>query len=396
MLLARADRVPLEFAELARTLCAFAGVSVDGLAELMYQNTRLIIDKGEIGDWVSGKHLPQPRNKQLIWEALATRLRLRPDFDALRKQFDEVYARAAYSRSRRPAVAKVRTDRSLAEVTGAVTPGLPTSAGPTDRPRSEVRDALRIALPFGPEVSIWPGAAHPEHPGVAHPDNREALGELWALFDRVDLREHAFTERPTARRHFWALGSSTSTAEVSQVFGTVVEGAYSGWETPPPVALKWVFGRTSRHGRRYIEGKEVLRALTGLFEARTATLILDPVLDGEWLCTDYVLITRMPNVFTLGAFRDGLSFLSIAGLTGVGTKAIALALRQDHVARELASLAGPSGAYQALLQVGGVSHDGAKATSKAMEAGEIRFLEGETIDVDEERIRAWIAARSTA
>ena len=387
-----ADEMPLAFARCASMLCSFAGVSGSDFVDLIHDVTGVDVDRGEVGDWLSGKHLPHPRNKQLIWESLATRLRSRSDLDDLRKQLDLAYARSSFARSSRRAVARVRANLA-GEVSGTVTPGLPTDAQGVDQPLVRTSEALRKGLPFGPEISIWPGAEHPEHPGVAHPDNREALGEIWSLFDRVNLREQAFTERMSVPRHFWALGSSTSTAEVTDVLGSVIDGAYSGWGTQPPVPVKWAFGRTVRKGRRFVEGREVHRALTGLYETKGATLIVDPRLDGDWLDTDYVLITRMPNVLSLEAFEAGLSFVDLAGLTGVGTKAIAFALRQDRVVRELAELAARAGAYQVILRVGGINNDATKATSKAVDASEIEVIEAVPLSVDEKRIRSWIEAR---
>jgi len=75
-----------------------------------------------------------------------------------------------------------------------------------------------------------------------------------------------------------------------------------------------------------------------------------------WLQSDYLLITRMPNVLSPVAFYSGKEILIIGGTHGIGTEAINLILNNEEYLEEIYRQTKSYKYYQILVEVDKVKH----------------------------------------
>lgn len=82
-----------------------------------------------------------------------------------------------------------------------------------------------------------------------------------------------------------------------------------------------------------------------------------PKLNGNrWLKTDYLLISRIPNLLCGVAFYSGAEILIVGGTHGVGTEAIALVLNDYEVLNKIDSALSDSRYFQVIIPVDEIDH----------------------------------------
>jgi hypothetical protein len=87
------------------------------------------------------------------------------------------------------------------------------------------------------------------------------------------------------------------------------------------------------------------------------------VTNDGFLDSDFLLITRVPNFLTSRAQQSGRFIVSVAGVHGVGTRAIGLALRSRKVLTEIAAqIDQGTEAFQILLEARSIVHDPARGS----------------------------------
>jgi hypothetical protein len=83
-----------------------------------------------------------------------------------------------------------------------------------------------------------------------------------------------------------------------------------------------------------------------------------PELDGSnFLKTDLLLITKIPNYMTLEGLQSGRSVVSIAGTHGTATRAVELLLSNNRMLAEVGREVNNAQGFQLLCQVSDIRHD---------------------------------------
>ncbi len=77
---------------------------------------------------------------------------------------------------------------------------------------------------------------------------------------------------------------------------------------------------------------------------------------GDRLISDFLLISRLPNVFDRESYIKDEAIFLFGGAHGVGTKATDLILRDTSLLSKLTKRAGKTMYWQALFQIDGVDH----------------------------------------
>ena len=194
---------------------ARAGLSQAALSEATFEyNPGKGVDRKTISNVIGYRTRPRNSTARAIWVALKSILEASGD---LTPNDGELY----WASFRTHALARVAFDRELTSVTGRTSPGLTGSGSPGPTMGLQHRRNLALAFPFSADVTVLPGAVHPNYPGVVHPDNLAATHELWSFFPNAELREDATLEPGARVSDVWVLGSSTSTQEVADLFGFV-------------------------------------------------------------------------------------------------------------------------------------------------------------------------------
>lgn len=108
--------------------------------------------------------------------------------------------------------------------------------------------------------------------------------------------------------------------------------------------------------KRFIAGEE--REMPN-WTLRIGEEVLPPPKLGHdrWLRTDYLLITRMPNLLSRRAFFSGSEVLVVGGTHGTGTEAIELLLHDIELLSDIALKRKGAAYFQAMLPVSEISHD---------------------------------------
>jgi hypothetical protein len=138
--------------------------------------------------------------------------------------------------------------------------------------------------------------------------------------------------------------------------------------------------------KRYVAGQE--RDMPNWTVRNGNDLLPAPKLGKDrWLQTDYLLITRIPNILSRPAFASGGELLIVAGTHGIGTEAIGLLLRDLDKLSKIQIGRGNSPYYQCLVPITGIDHsfDGVRMHSVPTRIGEPRTV---PLAVDVERIVA--------
>jgi hypothetical protein len=81
-----------------------------------------------------------------------------------------------------------------------------------------------------------------------------------------------------------------------------------------------------------------------------------PKLRNGWLDEDYLVITRVPNFVSDRARQAGRAILSIAGLHGIATRSIGLALADEAIVQDLLDLVSRHPWFQVVIKVTAISH----------------------------------------
>lgn len=107
--------------------------------------------------------------------------------------------------------------------------------------------------------------------------------------------------------------------------------------------------------RRYLAGEEVS---SGNSSIELDGKILEPPQtdSSNWLKTDYLLLTRMPNILSKKAFVNGSEVLIVGGVHGVGTEGIKMLLESDDLLASISEQLGNSRYFQILLPVIDIDH----------------------------------------
>lgn len=245
---------------------------------------------------------------------------------------------------------------------------------------------------FRDYVLLRPGAEHPEHLNEVHPDNRDAAKGILSLFAEKNLEGRAELTYDNSEGHRYSFGSPTSTEEIGQIMGILLEGKLVTPFGEPPILFKYVFGeRSERKAIRYVGGRLVKRRLTTLFETQTKKEVYRPYLNSNgWLKRDVLVITRFPNLYTTQSYQKELQYVSIAGITGVGTKAGALFISNKKLLDELAKQIKGASCFQALIEVAEIEND--KEAQESIPIS-ISLLDTCVVKLDEERIQRWLKTR---
>lgn len=251
---------------------------------------------------------------------------------------------------------------------------------------------FRTYFPIDAEVVFRPGAEHSRHPNQVHPDNQEAARRLLDLFDQngCDLVGTVQYNGKHSPDHRCSLGSPTSTAEAYSLMGRRLGNCIATPAGEPPFSLKYVFGLPGeRTARRYVGGELDNRPLTTLFDDSGKQPVQAQRGGKGWLTKDYLLVTRVPNLFVQENARGSwdYDYLSIAGITGVGTKAGASVFADKHMLAKIDRRLHGARYYQALLGVE-VQHDELARSSEPSQ--ELELLDAVPVELDDERIRGWL------
>lgn len=100
------------------------------------------------------------------------------------------------------------------------------------------------------------------------------------------------------------------------------------------------------------------RGITGnwsIVNKKTGDIFASTIQNGR-LTSDYLLVTRLPNVFDKQSYEKNEALYVLAGAHGVGTKAVDLLLRDEPLLRKLDQRVGGTMYWQALFQIDGVDH----------------------------------------
>lgn len=107
--------------------------------------------------------------------------------------------------------------------------------------------------------------------------------------------------------------------------------------------------------KRYVAGKQHDKPNTTL--RIEGEFLPPPKLDRNgWLQSDYLLITRMPNILNRKAFFSSSEVLIIGGTHGVGTEAIDLLVNDVNLLKDVVHQRGDAHYFQALIPILDVEH----------------------------------------
>lgn len=130
-------------------------------------------------------------------------------------------------------------------------------------------------------------------------------------------------------------------------------------------------GYTTTLAKRYVAGE--IREMPNWALRKGSELIPPPILGkGGWIESDYLLITRIPNILSQQAFVSGGELLIIGGTHGIGTEAIGLLLKDTARLTRIQNDRGSSTYYQILVPVTQVNNvfDGVRMHSLPVELGD--------------------------
>jgi excisionase family DNA binding protein len=107
--------------------------------------------------------------------------------------------------------------------------------------------------------------------------------------------------------------------------------------------------------RRFVAGKQRDKPNTTVRVEND--LLPPPKLDRNgWLRSDYLLVTRMPNILNRNAFINGSEVLIVGGAHGVGTEAIDLLTSNINLLEQIMEQLGEASYYQILVPVIEIEH----------------------------------------
>jgi hypothetical protein len=235
------------------------------------------------------------------------------------------------------------------------------------------------------------GAEHPEQSGP-HPDNVDANAGLLRVFKKSSFWFRAEMVPDAVAANRIVLGSPTSTREVGRFLG-ITDSAGQLRPGVAPITVQYAFGQRSNvTAKRFVGGVLVDRRLTTIYDVTSRRpMQLRGLRPGDWLPTDYLLLTCLPNLLDRRAFRAGYRYVSLAGLTGVGTKASAVLVNDTETLQAIRRAIGSSRYFQVLLRVA-VQHqdDSFGSPESAPVPGSLEIVDATQLEVDEDRIERFL------
>ncbi len=148
----------------------------------------------------------------------------------------------------------------------------------------------------------------------------------------------------------------------------------------------------SKMAKRFVAGE--VREMPNWQVALNGVLLPPPKLGKDnWIQSDYLTVSRLPNMLDPTAFMRGTEAIVVAGTHGIGTEAIGLLLNNSEKLSRIAETREQHGYFQALIEVSDIDHgpNGDILRSTPVGLGGVRI---EPIELDLERV-VWRWLRST-
>lgn len=264
-------------------------------------------------------------------------------------------------------------------------------------PRSQLR-SLHSQL-FGVQglVDTRAGAAHAAYPHQVHPDDQMAASALRSLYRPTQAIE--WEDKPwegPPNNHAFLLGDPQSNALSRLVLSyRETEGVFE-LDRDPLYKPRWSsilypHNYQAPKIKRYVAG--VLREGPGyeLYDHQKRKYYRSNDRDpGDWLNIDYLLVTRVLNVYSPETVESGKIAIVFGGLHGPGTRAIQLLLKEEDLLDTTDTKREDSPYYQALYRVY-VRHN--HSTRESYPA-QIEFVGAAPLDVDQASIWNRVKRRS--
>lgn len=244
---------------------------------------------------------------------------------------------------------------------------------------SATSDALLKLLKLGPSTArtFRISTDHPALPTGELP--RADLEALAAIIDpnlaKLVVELGAFDEHDDVTLDVGAdivlIGSPESEPLTRLIFGYAALPGNQGVRYlggTIPLAYRWDEERsnTDEADCRYNgpDGSIVIRPNWPLYSMLPTELPIYPsLIDGINLETDYLIITKIPNFLTDLAWQRGRTIVSIAGLHGIGTRAIGLLLQNSAVMNtvmtQIDELPQKNQSFQIVIKITEIDHSSA-------------------------------------
>lgn len=264
---------------------------------------------------------------------------------------------------------------------------------------------LKAAQPLFDEFRLGPSSPrtfrlssdHPTHPRLQAPSaDLAALGVLIDPFLPMILAQDAFEHESVTLdldSNIVLIGSPESEPMTRLVFGYESAGAsgYAYANGTIRLPYRWnehisgashalCLQRRPGGGIAIRPNWPLVASLTGGCERSTW-----PYISNGFLSEDYLLITRVPNFLSERALTSGKTILSVAGLHGVGTRAVELLFRDARLVGEtldrIDAMQLRGRPLQALFSINSIDHDspsGSVATSlRLVDVAAVAFSDDE-------------------
>jgi hypothetical protein len=276
---------------------------------------------------------------------------------------------------------------------------LKAAVGPVTNWRDdrEHRKLLRDVFAVRDTLYLRPGATHPQFPREVHPDNLDAANHVRLLLVDRAKEVHVVDEIELTAGNQMIFGSPRSTGELTRLLGLIGDRHADPLRNKLPFQLKYTFGgwkSSTGSARRYIGRKEFNMPLGAVYQIATGKpIVFDRPRpeDDEWLSCDAILVTRIPNLLDEASYIVGDDIVSVAGVTGVGTKVAGHLLSRRDLLEDIAGKTRGARAFQALIRVDRVIHDDGQSQP---DPSSIRVEDVVPIEVDEKSAARWMRRRS--
>lgn len=138
-------------------------------------------------------------------------------------------------------------------------------------------------------------------------------------------------------------------------------------------------------GKRYISGQ--LKNINNSCFSINNEIIEPPKFDNNNLLkTDYLLITRIPNIINKEAFNKGSNVLIIGGLHGTGTEAIKLILNNINLLLDIYTIKKEHPYFQSLFRIDEIEHINYTNGFNKSIPTKVSHIETKVVEIDNERI----------
>lgn len=255
------------------------------------------------------------------------------------------------------------------------------------------KDLLKKHFVFKDCLKLKPGSEHPEYIKTkrVHPDNIEAAAGIIELFDKLHCEYVSDLISDHEEGHYYSFGATTSTQDALIMLGELKNGQIYNPLGQMPFKTKYIFSsKNAKFGTslRFCGGEIIERNVAAICDKKTGKVVFTPQNNSKgWLRNDYLLITKLPNIFgDEKIFDKDFKFLSFAGITGVGTKAAALALANYQIIQKIDRKVKEADAFQIVLEIDQINHDDLKNISTPLH---VKELDSYPISLDKNEILAW-------